>query len=90
MHLSSVSPPSPTREEVRRRLLTLLAGRISPREASLWARPWIVAGDPQVDDEAVWEALTCLAMADALRADGDFLYSEIDFHHWLEDLENAP
>jgi len=84
------SPPEPEKAEVEKVLEDLVAGRCSRAEASDWAVRWVVADDPEVEDDAVWEALGVLSAADLNITDRLYLYEEEDFLQWLKDLWAAP
>ena len=73
----------PTRQEVKVRLIDLLAGRASREEVANWAAHWVIADDPGVEDEVVWESLTVLVGADLETAPGVYLHAEPDFEDWL-------
>ncbi|HEV7504862.1 MAG TPA: DNA-binding protein [Thermoanaerobaculia bacterium] len=83
------SPPEPERAEVEKVLEDLIAGRCSREEAADWAVRWVIADDPDVEDDAVWEALGVLAAADLKTTDRPYLYEEADFRQWLADLRVA-
>ena len=79
----------PNREQVVHVLLELIAGNITREAASNWAWPWISVDDPEVADEAIWNAIDCLAMADSPTIDRPYLLDEEDFFNSLHDLENS-
>ncbi|HZD22400.1 MAG TPA: hypothetical protein VE569_03215, partial [Acidimicrobiia bacterium] len=58
-------------------------------ETSAWARQWIAAEDPGVDDDVVWRALELLGAADLKGGETEFLYYDVDFHAWLDEVEIA-
>lgn len=77
----------PTRAEVRARLEGLVAGTLSPADASDWARPWITEEAGDVQDEVVWDALGALWGADSAIGPGEYLYGPLDFQDWLADFD---
>ena len=79
-------PPAPSRSEAEARILGLISGGVSRDAATAWATQWIAAGDPGVDDPVVWRALQNLSGADAVSTDRPFLFEEVDFRAWLEEL----
>jgi hypothetical protein len=79
-------PPSPSREEVERKLLDLIEGRITREEASAWASPWVTADEPGIDDEAVWDAVGALWAADGPTIDRPYLFGREDFEAWLTEF----
>jgi hypothetical protein len=86
---NSSPPPTPSREQVEARLVDLIEGRRSREEVASWASQWVRAADPGVEDEAVWDALLSLTGADMKTTDRPYLYEEIDFREWLEELRRA-
>lgn len=74
---------------VREKFTDLLAGRLSPEQIHDWAATWVVAFDGGVRDTVVWDALLALIGADSEVAVDEYLYSEVDYHHWFDDFENA-
>ena len=84
-----MSAELPSREEVRQKLLDVLAGRLSREEASSWTDTWVVESDPDVDDFVVWEALTELSGIDLRVNATDYLHNEADIHSWLDRVEEA-
>lgn len=79
-------PPLPPRAEVEAKLSDLIAGRITPEDASVWASPWVMAEWP-VEDEAFRDALECLHMADMPASmEGGYLYGREDFEAWLAEF----
>ena len=83
------TPPSPSRPEVHRVLLDVLASRVSREQAANWASAWVNAPEPGVDDPVVWEALTDLAGVDLRVSPVDYLHTESDIHAWLDRMEGA-
>ena len=83
----------PTRVEVARRLEELVQGEVARSEVADWASELITYDDPQiypdVNDSAVWRALTQLAGADLPATDREFLHDENDFSAWLSELRGA-
>jgi len=79
----------PTRFQVKEAFLGLISGRLSREDVADWANQWVFAGDPDVADGAVWDALQELSGAD-LQVDPDtYLHTEPDFHSWLDQFEQA-
>jgi len=87
---SSEVPRPPSRAEVDSRLVELIEGIQSRQEIADWASQWIRASEPGVDDPAVWKVLTCLVGADMITTDRPYLYEEVDFRDWLEELRASP
>lgn len=80
---------APTLAEVAEMLRQLLAGVVSRSDASAWAHQWIAAERPAVDDDITWRALERLGAADLKGGEAEFLYYDLDFHTWLDEVENA-
>lgn len=80
----------PTLDDVADKLRALIAGTVTRQEASRWAQPWVVA-DPPLDPDAVTsESLERIGAADLPGGwDRDFLYNDVDFRHWLAEVEAA-
>jgi hypothetical protein len=78
-------PPPPSREEVENRLLDLISGDTSRKEASNWARQWVVADGAEIESH-IWQALTLLLAADMISIDRPYLYGKSDFQAWLAEL----
>ena len=78
----------PTSDEVAAKLRALIAGEITPGEASDWASPWITRYDEvDVSDDRVRRALDELAGADLIAdMDGNYLHGREDFVAWLKRL----
>ena len=83
-------PPSiPPRADVEAKLVGLIEGRCTRQEVADWAMQWVGADDTEVEDHAVWEALTRLVAADLRTVDRPYLHEEVDFRAWLDELRNA-
>jgi hypothetical protein len=83
------TPAPPSRADVEAHLLGLIEGRISRDDATAWAMQWVAASDPGVDDAIIWEALNNLAGADAVSTDRPYLFAEVDFRAWLDELRQG-
>jgi hypothetical protein len=79
----------PSRDQVRKQLLDLLAGRLTREQVADWASEWIREPEPTVQDLVVWEALKQLLGADLRESPLDYLHSDADFHEWLDRVEVA-
>jgi hypothetical protein len=78
---------SPSRSDVRARILLMLRDEAARSEGANWAAQWISSPSPQVEDPVVWRALTQIAGADLLVSPGSFLHSSDDFRDWLSELD---
>src|SRR6476659_1730986 len=59
-------PAAPSRAEVEEKLRGLIEGRYSREAVTSWAEQWVMAKAPNVQDGAVWRALTALSGADLI------------------------
>lgn len=80
-------PAPPSRTDVEDHLLDLISGDISRKEASDWARQWVITDGAEIEPQ-IWEALRRLIAADMPSTDRPFLYERIDFQAWLADLRS--
>ncbi len=80
------APPSPSRSEVQRQIERLLKDAGARADVASWAMQWVDARDPSVDDETVWKTLNNLAGADSPSIDRPYLYGQVDFEAWLNDV----
>lgn len=84
----------PDRDDLVAELKRLISRRATREDVSVWARSWASADDSSLhglfEDEAVWDALETLGLAD-LPGDGEehYLYSPADFENWLDELLRA-
>jgi hypothetical protein len=82
------SPP-PSRADVEAQIVGVISGQIAREEADRWAAQWVVA-DTEIEDRAVWEALTRLHGVDLTHGpDRPFLHDDEQLKEWLEDLRLA-
>ena len=85
----------PTRDQVAARLEELVQsdGPGERAAAAAWAAEYIAFDDPQVypevEDPAVWAALTALSGADLPTTDRAYLHGRADFEQWLGELRRA-
>lgn len=79
--LVNVLPPD--LNAVRSVLVDLIDGRISREAAADRANPWVIDFLPQIDDPAVWTALTDLCGAGLQVSPNEDLLSSEDFQVWL-------
>ena len=65
----------------------VLDGSMTRADASGWARPWVGAADPSIDDRAVWRALTLLGGVDLRHGpDEPYLYDDEQIEGWRSDV----
>lgn len=83
------APASPSRADVETKLQGLIEGRVTRDDATAWAMQWVAAPDSGVDDPIVWNALNNLSGADAPSTDRPYLFTEIDFRAWLDELRRG-
>lgn len=76
----------PTREHIIDRLRDLVAGRRTREDVSAWATNFLCNDHPRISDMIAWDVLTSVGGAD-LRFDTDqYLYGNVDFNDWIEEL----
>lgn len=75
----------PNRESISIVLKQLIEGAITREQASEWARPWVTRLE-LLEDPRICEALTSLGAADLPSTDRPYLYGQVDFVAWLEEL----
>jgi hypothetical protein len=64
----------------------LIEGTTTREAISEWAMQWVDARDPGVDDPVSWGVLNHLAGADSPTTDRDYLYEQVDFEAWRNEL----
>lgn len=79
----------PKRAEVEAVFQKLITKRLTPEEAAEWAGQWAIHECAEVEDEAVWDALSTLVLADGKAAKDEYLYGENDFKAWLEEFRRS-
>ena len=81
----------PTRPETITVFDAVLSGLTTRAAASSWAAPWIGDREREVDDLALFEALTHLVGADLRHGGGDpYLFTEAQISQWKVELLAAP
>jgi hypothetical protein len=71
-------------------MLDLIEGRCSREEAASWAEGWYTKDfDLDLIDDKVLDTLEKLSGADMISTDRPFLYNEVDFRAWLDELRQA-
>jgi hypothetical protein len=78
----------PTRQDVADQLRALIAGTTTREEVSAWACKYALIDSLEIIDKVVSRALATLVMADAVPDMENYLYHEVDFRKWLEDLSS--
>jgi hypothetical protein len=76
----------PTKADVVAHLIDLITGVRTRRQVADWASTWVRAFAPDIPDERIRTALSCLAAADMISTDRPYLYDEDDFRDWLREL----
>ncbi|MCA1057547.1 DNA-binding protein [Rossellomorea aquimaris] len=79
----------PTLIEIINRLRLVLANEISREELYDWAATFVMADDPIINDEEVWEALIIISNIDALESPTSYLYKEEDLKSWIKQFEDS-
>ena len=73
----------PTVREIINRLKLVLNGKMTREEVSDWASYYVMADDPTIDDEIVWELLITISGIDILDSPTSYLHSEVDIKDWI-------
>ena len=79
----------PTLIEIIDKLRLVLANELSREELYDWAATFVMADDPIINDEEVWEALIIISNIDALESPTSYLYKEEDLKSWIEQFEDS-
>lgn len=80
-------PQPPTRDDTRSIIIELNNGKRSREDVGNWARQWVSARDPGVNDEVVWEILDWLAGIDTRISETEYLFGSEDIEDLLKKLE---
>ena len=82
----------PSRAEIAERLREVIRNPGAREATAEWANEYLMFDAPQiyprVEDPVVWEMLQRLSAVDLPSTDRPYLYEEIDFVAWLEELLN--
>lgn len=76
----------PVRQDVVDQLRALIAGATTREEVSAWASRYALDDSIKIPDKVVSRTLETLVMADAVADMKSYLYGEVDFKKWLEEL----
>jgi len=77
----------PTRADVERKFVELLAGRSTRDEVDRWAARWVAADDSNVDDDVVWWGLMQLFGIDMRHGPGEpYLHDTEQISEWLDEF----
>lgn len=89
---------APTREQVESKLLDLMDRRCSREDAASWAARWVVkdfhsevhdSGHSVIESAVVLRTVESLSAADLKTSAHSYLYDEVDFQNWLEELRRS-
>lgn len=84
-------PSPPTRSDTITVFDAVLGGLTTREDTSNWARPWISEREREVDDLALFNALTHLAGVDLRHGAGEpYLFTDAQISQWREELLAAP
>jgi hypothetical protein len=76
----------PTRDDVAQKIRQLIAGELSREAVANWAAPWIGKFHEIELDRKIKDALDSLAAADMPTSDRPYLFEQVDFEAWLDEL----
>ncbi|MEH7549848.1 DNA-binding protein [Neobacillus vireti] len=74
----------PTVSEIIDRLKSVLNGELTREEISNWASYYVMADDPNIDDEIVWDLLKIISGIDILDSPTSYLHNEEDIKDWIK------
>jgi hypothetical protein len=77
---------TPSREEVARRIEMLRDGRITRQEISAWASEIAMDDKYDFEDKVLFDIMTSLSAVDTPTTDRDYLYQDIDFESWINEI----
>jgi hypothetical protein len=81
------APPPPSRAEIERQFVVLLAGRVGRDAVDRWAAQWVAVDEPAVEDPAIWWALGILYGIDLRHGpDGQYLHDDEQVASWLAEF----
>jgi hypothetical protein len=73
----------PTISEIIKRLKLVLVGEMKREEVSDWASFYVMADNPNIDDENVWDLLILLSGIDILDSPTTYLHYDEDINDWI-------
>ena len=79
----------PTVREIIDRLKLVLNGELTRDEVSNWASYYVMADEPTVDDEIVWELLKIICGIDTLVSSTSYLHNEEDIKDWIKQAKKS-
>lgn len=74
----------PNMKEVIAKLESVLLGDLNREEVSDWAEFYVMADEPKIEDENVWEMLKTISGIDILDSPTTYLHNEEDIKEWIE------
>lgn len=74
----------PTVSEIINRLDLVLTDGMTREEVSDWASYYVMADNPTIDDENVWELLKIISGIDILDSPKTYLHNEEDIKDWIK------
>jgi hypothetical protein len=74
----------PIMKEVIEKLEKVLSGDLNREDVSDWAELYVMADEPMVDDENVWEMLKTISGIDILDSPTSYLHNQEDIEEWIE------
>ncbi|MEY9979216.1 DNA-binding protein [Lysinibacillus sp. RC79] len=74
----------PTGSEIIKRLKLVLNGEMTREEVSDWASFYVIADNPNIDDENVWKLLILLSGIDILDSATTYLHNDEDINDWIK------
>ena len=86
-----VAPPPPSAEDVEKKFLDVIEGRITFEDADDWAIQWVAADDPGIEDDNVWRAVSHLAGCSLRHGypNEPYLFTRESFEEWLSEFRKG-
>ncbi|QGI15358.1 hypothetical protein [Bacillus subtilis] len=66
------------------KIKSVLNGQTTREEVSDWARTYVYADDPEVEDDRVWDMLILLSGIDLKDSSETYLHSTDDLNDWIK------
>jgi hypothetical protein len=74
----------PTVSEIIKSLKSVLVGKMTREEVSDWASFYVMADNPSINDENVWDLLILLSGIDVLDSPTTYLHNDEDINDWIK------
>ncbi|PLR77510.1 DNA-binding protein [Bacillus sp. V3-13] len=78
----------PTVKDIIEKLELILKGKLSREEVADWASEYVMADDPSISDEVVWEFLQIVSGVDLKDTPDEYLHWDPDIIQWINKYQN--